>query len=89
MGSAQAYHSSTATPPGWSQRPIARSSAYPQRTSLNLADWGAMEDLPPRYPPYHTCHHRFQYWVGSGVFARVLQGLATDLRQRGQLGLSE
>src|SRR5918999_331487 len=45
--------------------------------------------LPDRYPPYQTCHRRFQQWVRSGVFERVLQTLATDLRERGELNLSE
>jgi transposase len=26
-------------------------------------------DLPGRYPPYQTCHRRFQRWVELGVFA--------------------
>lgn len=46
-------------------------------------------DLPDRYPPYQTCHRRFQQWVRSGVFERVLQTLATDLQERGDLDLSE
>ena len=64
------------------------------RTVLNGILWilrtGAQwKDLPSRYPPSQTCHRRFQHWVRSGVFERVLQALATDLRQRGQLDLSE
>jgi transposase len=50
------------------------------------AQW---KDLPERYPPYQTCHRRFQQWVRSGVFERILQALATDLRERGGLDLSE
>jgi transposase len=50
------------------------------------AQW---KDLPERYPPYQTCHRRFQQWVRSGVFERILQTLATDLRERGGLDLSE
>lgn len=46
-------------------------------------------DLPDRYPPYQTCHRRFQQWVRSGVFERILQALAADLRERGCLDLSE
>ena len=37
-------------------------------------------DLPRRYPPYQTCHRRYQQWVADGVLARVLRGLAEDLR---------
>ena len=46
-------------------------------------------DMPDRYPPYQTCHRRFQQWVRSGVFERALQTLATDLRERGGIDLSE
>lgn len=47
------------------------------------------KDLPERYPPYQTCHRRFQQWVRSGVFERVLGALAEDLKARGGLDLSE
>ena len=50
------------------------------------AQWA---DLPERYPPYQTCHRRFQEWVRSGVLRRVLEALAQDLEERGQLDLSE
>ena len=46
-------------------------------------------DLPSRYPPYQTCHRRFQQWQRSGLLMRVLQRLAEDLRDRGKLDLSE
>jgi transposase len=46
-------------------------------------------DLPDRYPPYQTRHRRFQQWVRSGVFEKVLQALAADLKERGGLDLSE
>src|ERR1039458_10474717 len=29
-------------------------------------------DLPDRYPPYQTCHRRFQLWARNGTLARVL-----------------
>jgi transposase len=47
------------------------------------------QDLPERYPPYQTCHRRFQKWVGDGVMERILQELAHDLKERGDLDLSE
>ena len=37
-------------------------------------------DLLDRYPSYQTCHRRFQEWVRSGAFERILVALATDLR---------
>src|SRR5262249_49142384 len=46
-------------------------------------------DLPERFPPYQTCHRRFQAWARSGVLRRVLEALAKDLRQRGALNLTE
>jgi transposase len=46
-------------------------------------------DLPGRYPPYQTCHRRFQQWQRSGRLDRLLQRLAEDLRDRGQIDLSE
>src|SRR5271169_213875 len=30
-------------------------------------------DLPDRYPPYQTCHRRFQQWQRSGLRTRQLQ----------------
>src|SRR5215218_3921118 len=30
-------------------------------------------DLPSRYPPYQTCHRRFQLWQRSGRLDRLLQ----------------
>jgi transposase len=46
-------------------------------------------DLPNRYPPYQTCHRRFQHWQRSGLLLRLLQQLAEDLRDRGKIDLSE
>ncbi len=46
-------------------------------------------DLPERYPPYQTCHRRFQQWVRSGVMRGVLEALAEDLRLRGGFDLHE
>jgi transposase len=46
-------------------------------------------DLPPRFPPYQTCHRRFQQWVKDGTLKRVLETPAEDLRARGGLDLSE
>ena len=36
-------------------------------------------DLPDRYPPYQTCHRRFQQWVRSGILKGVFEALAADL----------
>jgi transposase len=47
------------------------------------------QDLPDRFPPYQTCHRRFQQWVREGTLRKVLEALAEDLRTRGELDLSE
>ena len=47
------------------------------------------KDLPDRYPPYQTCHRRFQAWVRDGTLERVLVTLATDLQERGGIDVSE
>jgi transposase len=47
------------------------------------------KNLPERYPPYQTCHRRYQQWVQDGTFEKVLRALATDLRDRGGLDLRE
>jgi len=46
-------------------------------------------DLPDRYPPYQTCHRRFQQWQRDGTLTRLLHALAEDLQTRGKLDLSE
>lgn len=47
------------------------------------------KDLPDRYPPYQTCHRRFQQWEQDGLMQRILRALAADLRDRGGLDLTE
>lgn len=46
-------------------------------------------DLPERYPPYQTCHRRFQRWVKEGVLSRILEALVEDFDECGGLDLSE
>ena len=45
----------------------------------------AWAELPHYYPPYQTCHRRFQQWVRSGVMSVVLDALAEDLPLNGAL----
>ena len=40
-------------------------------------------EMPSQYPPYQTCHRRFQVWVKSGTFRRILVRLRKLLKQRG------
>src|SRR5258706_9703994 len=47
------------------------------------------KDLPERFPPYQTCHRRFQQWARTGLMKSILEALAADLRARGRIDLSE
>jgi transposase len=50
------------------------------------AQWA---EMPGKYPPYQTCHRRFQQWVREGRFVEVLRLLAKHLHDRGKLNLDE
>ena len=66
----------------------------PARDVLNGVLWilrtGARwKDLPRDYPPYQTCHRRFQQWVRDGTMVAALRVIAEDLRARGDIDLRE
>ena len=83
--------------------PILRSKRRPDgkgrppkdaRTVLNGVLWilgtGAQwREMPEKYPPYQTCHRRFQQWVRSGALAKALRKLARRLQAEGRLNLEE
>lgn len=50
------------------------------------AQW---RELPEKYPPYQTCHRRFQQWIRSGKLEEALKVLAQHLHKRGRLNLEE
>jgi transposase len=50
------------------------------------AQW---REMPEKYPPYQTCHRRFQQWIRGGKLEQALQLLAQQLHDRGQLNLEE
>ena len=50
------------------------------------AQWA---EMPAKYPPYQTCHRRFQQWVREGRLVEVLRLLAKHLHERGKLNLDE
>lgn len=51
------------------------------------AQWS---ELPQdKFPPYQTCHRRFQQWVREGTLVKTLRVLAEDLLARGQLDMAE
>ena len=77
------------------QRPDRRGRP-PQHTRavLNGVLWilrtGAQwRELPAKYPPYQTCHRRFQQWVRNGQLEKALRVLAGQLHDRGVLELDE
>jgi transposase len=46
-------------------------------------------DMPNRYPPYQTCHRRFQECIKTGAFEAILRQLVQDMKERGDLDLTE
>lgn len=64
-------------------RPVLEGVLWVLRTG---AQWA---EMPRKYPPYQTCHRRFQQWVREGVLVEMLRTLARDLLARGQLDLAE
>jgi transposase len=50
------------------------------------AQW---RDLPEKYPPFQTCHRRFQQWIRTGKLEEVLRLLARLLYEQGKLNLEE
>ncbi len=92
MGSIGAAYRPSSSPSRRSRQALL---ARPQRRrALNGILWvlrtGApWHDLPERYPPYQTCHRRFQKWVEEGTLSGILEALALDLKERGGLDLSE
>jgi len=64
------------------------------RAVLNGVLWilgiGAQcSEMPDKYPPYQTCHWRFQQWVREGKLVELLRLLARHLHERGKLNLDE
>lgn len=73
---------------------ISRRPRVDDREILNGILWicrtGApWKDLPDRYPPYQTCHRRFQEWVKCLLWEQILSRLAVDLKTRGKIDLAE
>lgn len=64
-------------------RPILDGILWILRTG---AQW---KDIPDRYPPYQTCHRRFQEWTERKIFAEILAILAQDMETRGKITLEE
>jgi hypothetical protein len=58
-----------------------------EQLTLVLGTGAQLRELPENYPPFQTCHRRFQQWVRSGKFEQALGELARHLNERGQLNL--
>jgi transposase len=50
------------------------------------AQW---RELPEKYPPFQTCHGRFQQWIRTGKLEEALRLLARLLYEQGKLNLEE
>jgi transposase len=59
--------------PWKNRRDVLNGVLYVLRTGV------AWADLPDHYPPYQTCHRRFQQWTRSGIMRPVLEALGEDL----------
>jgi transposase len=64
------------------------------RQVLNRIFWimrtgAAWQELPDRYASPATCHRRFQEWSRAHVFDNIIEALARELEERGNLDLSE
>jgi transposase len=60
------------------------------RWELSDAQWQLIDpilrwrEMPKKFPPYQTCHRRFQQWVREGRLERILRSLAEELQARGK-----
>ncbi len=70
-------------------RPPADSRAVLNGVLWILGTGAQWRELPSKYPPYQTCHRRFQQWVRSGALEKVLRKLAKRLQAEGRLNLEE
>jgi len=84
------FETVVATPAGPRARTtLARRASRTECRLWVLRTGAPWHDLPARYPPYQTCHRRFQQWGRNSTLTGVLTRLAEDLRDRGKLDLSE
>jgi transposase len=70
-------------------RPWQGTRAVLSRILWVLGTGAQWRELPKKYPPYQTCHRRFQQWVREGMLERVLRVLTKELQTRGQLDLEK
>jgi len=70
-------------------RPVADTRAVLNGVLWVMRTGAPWAEMPQRYPPYQTCHRRFQRWAETGVLKQVVMKLADDLNERGRLDLTE
>jgi transposase len=70
-------------------RPWREARAVLEEVLWVLRSGARWKDLPQLFPPYQTCHRRFQHWMRAGVSRRVLEATAQDLHERGGIKLEE
>ena len=71
-----------------------RPEEHGNRAVLNGILWvlrtgAAWADLPERFPSGSTCFRRFSRWTRDGVLRKIMEALARDLEERGQINLAE
>jgi hypothetical protein len=55
----------------WSWSFKARHASGIQRNAVDLGYGAQWRELPKKYPPYQTCHRRFQQWVRRGKLEHI------------------
>jgi transposase len=71
-----------------------RPRVHNDRSVLNGILWilrtaACWADMPKCFPSASTCYRRFSCWVKEGTMRKVLETLAKDLEQRGDIDLCE
>src|SRR5687768_15731371 len=89
MGNCRSFTSKSTAPADGKGRPRVDDRAILNGILWVLRTGAPWHDMPNRYPPYQTCHRRFQEWVEKGVFEEVLRALVKDVKERGGLDLTE
>ena len=77
------------TPPKRRGRPRSDTRRVLEGVLWILRTGAQWSEMPNKFPPYQTCHRRFQRWVGEGALVELLRTLAQDLVARGDLDLAE
>lgn len=71
-----------------------RPRVHDDRSVMNGILWvlrtgACWAELPDCFPSSSTCYRRFSTWVKAGVLRKILESLAHDMEQRGNIDLKE